>query len=77
MSHVRLTVDNQTWMDDDTGHWSRKTPEKLRELQTRTNPQPWMKAALITMTEAIVQQKPITITVTTTTTGFTITTETP
>jgi hypothetical protein len=77
MAETRLTVDGVTLLHDNLGAWRQQPPPDLQALLKPGNPQPWSKPAMVTLVDALLTDTPITITITTNGSHFTMTTSQP
>lgn len=73
MSHLTVTINNQTVMDGDTGQWSTNPPTILTDqLKANAHPAPWMRAIMLTVADAAMTHTDTRITVTTTPNEWTL-----
>ena len=73
MPHATLIVDGYKHLDDDLEEWHQAPPEFLASLmRPGARPEPYLKAAALALVEAIHHQQPVTITITTRPTGWTM-----
>lgn len=64
MAHVRLTVDDRVEYDGDLGEWVATPPSVFRDrLNPNTTPEEWVKAAMLSVAEAIMRNRPVDIVV--------------
>jgi hypothetical protein len=53
MSRVRIRIDDELLFDDDLDVWQATPPDAFRDmLRPGAQPQPWMKAIMVTMADA-------------------------
>lgn len=72
MTHISITVDTVTLLDDNLGDWMQQPPPTLQALLKPPDPQPWHRATMIVMTEALLNNKDTRITVHTHPHGWTM-----
>lgn len=80
MPRAIFTIDGNTVLDADLGPaWQERPPAELAELiaKVQTTKQPWLKAAMMPLTEAFISNTPVTITVQTSERGWTLTVHHP
>jgi len=67
MTHVRVTVDGMTMMDDNLGNWQARPPEFLKRMVTPgpTKPESHIKAIGIVIADAVLIGEDVAIDVTT------------
>lgn len=58
MAHIIITVDNITLLNDNLGDWMQQPPPDLQALMKPPDPQPWHRATMIVMTEALLTNQP-------------------
>lgn len=71
MANVKVTVDGKTIMDGDLGEWSTNPPELIKEqLKANARPALWMQALLLTIADAAMSNKCLTVDVRTDAEGW-------
>lgn len=61
-AHIRIVIDSEELFDGDLDQWAKAAPERFAEaLQPGAQPQPWMKAILVTMADAAMTGDNVTI----------------
>lgn len=64
MSRIRLVVNGHVEFDGEPGEWVSQPPDAFADMiKQGTRPEPWQKAVMIIMTDALIQEKSIGITV--------------
>lgn len=65
-SHIRICIDNAVMFDGELDAWVAAPPDEFRDmLKPGAQPQPWMKAIMIAMTDAIMAGDSVNIEATT------------
>lgn len=73
MAHTKITIDNKVILDANLDNWQAALPDQLTQhLRPGANPQPWMKALLIAMSEAAATNQPLTANIHTRPGGWTL-----
>lgn len=64
MSRVKITIDDRVEFDGDLGEWIATPPSFFRDrLTSNIRPEPWLKAVMLSVTDAVMLAKPVEITV--------------
>lgn len=70
MAHTLITVDDIVVLDEILNEWNPQPPAALEALGKPVDPQPWHKACMIVLAEALMLSKPVQINIRTHTTGW-------
>ena len=77
MAYIKVTVDEETVLDGESGTWEAKTPEFLtKQIESfsanpnTTPPSPWMRALMLIIAEAIMTNSYTEVDVKTTGSGW-------
>ncbi len=69
MTHISVTVDDDTLMDGDVGEWLHVPPVLERHMKA---PDPWSRPLIMAFTDAAVRKRDTTITIATQPNGWTL-----
>lgn len=66
MTHVRIRVNREVVLDSDLDEWAAVPPDYFKSwIRPDANPQPWQKAVMVAMADAVLQQQDVSLEVTT------------
>lgn len=58
MSHVRLQINDVVEFDDEISEWVARPPEFVKEaIRPGAAPEPWLKAVMLALTDAVVMKQ--------------------
>lgn len=71
MATLCITVDGKTIMDGDLGQWTTNPPDIIAEqLKANSRPTPWMRALMLTLADAAMSEKAMSVDVRTRADGW-------
>lgn len=74
MAHTKITIDGDTILDANlSSDWQGKLPDQIQAyLRPDAKPEPWRMALIHEFTQSVLAGRPLTVTVTTRDTGYTL-----
>jgi hypothetical protein len=70
MATLRITVDGNTVMDGDLGQWTTEPPFIAEQLKANARPAPWMRCLMLTLADAAMSEKVMSVDVRTRANGW-------
>lgn len=62
MTHVRLSVDKEVVLDGDLDEWAATPPDYFKDvINPNAKPEPWQKAIMVTMADATLTRRAVSI----------------